>query len=236
MDVIDRLLTAAVAKGLSEKEIAQAAGLSYSQVNRVLHRKTKALNLRHVEAVAEVVGVSMAALYAEDDAAAKQQAGEAREALQTISAFIDRHDPVGLQRRAAAAIPNRRPSYRARPFPVAATPNVELYAGDKLPPVDVPPELAKRGARFAARAIGDSMIGAGIESGDFVFFRTANSEEEARGKAVICRVNTSVYLKRLKWTKDEVRLESENEGYKPLVIREGDEFELYGIVVLPASP
>jgi SOS-response transcriptional repressor LexA len=236
MDVIDGLLAAAEAKGLSEKEIARAAGLSYSQVNRLLHRKTKTLNLRYVEVVAEALGVSMATLYAADDAAAKRHAEEARAALQTISGFIDRHDPAGLQRRAATAMPKRRPSYCARPFPVAATPNVELYAGEKLPPVDIPPELAKRGARFAARAIGDSMIGVGIESGDFVFFRTANSEAEPRGKVVICRVNTSVYLKRLKWTKDEVRLESENEGYKPLVIREGDEFELYGIVVLPASP
>jgi phage repressor protein C with HTH and peptisase S24 domain len=234
MDVIDGLVAAAAAKGLSTKEIAQAASLSYSQVTRLLSRKTKALDLRHVEAVAEVLGVSMAALYAGEDAAAKQQAQETRAALQTISAFIDRHDPTGLEHSGAASARKRRPAYRARPFPVAATPNVELDEGDKLPPVDVPPPLAKRGARFAARAIGDSMIGAGVENGDFVFFRSANSEEEARGKVVICRVNTAVYLKRLKWTKDEVRLESENEGYKPILIREGDEFELYGIVVLPA--
>lgn len=234
MDVIEGLVAAAVAKGLSKKEIAQAAGLSYSQVDRLLNRKTKALDLRHVEALAEVLGVSMAALYAGEDAGAKQLADEARAALQTLSGFIDRHDPARFHRRAAAPAPKRSTSYRARPFPVSATPNVELYEGDKLPPVDVPPELAMRGARFAARARGESMIGAGIENDDFVFFRSANSEKEARGKVVICRVNTSVYLKRLKWTKDEVRLESENEGYKPIVIREGDEFELYGIVVLPA--
>jgi repressor LexA len=48
-------------------------------------------------------------------------------------------------------------------------------------------------------------------------------------------LGTGVYLKRLERVGDEVRLLSENEGYKPITVRPDDDFELYGVVVRPAK-
>jgi len=75
------------------------------------------------------------------------------------------------------------------------------------------------------------MIGVGIDDGDIVFFREPTSTKPPLGELVIIRVNTGVYLKRLKVVRREKRLESENPEYRPLVIQPEDDVELFGIVV-----
>ena len=101
--------------------------------------------------------------------------------------------------------------------------------------IDIPNELWNRGARHAARAVGDSMIDAGIEDGDIVFFRRTRNVRGARGHVVICRVNSGIYIKRLALVGEQIHLESENAAaaYPTIVVRPHDEVELYGVVLLP---
>lgn len=232
MDVIDRLHLAVKASTKSKKEIARDAGMTRYQLSRLLNHRLESPSIYDIEAVARAIDLSMEALYAEErDTAA--EVVQAREALQVLGVFIDRHDQA-LAKKPAAIPKKKMASRRARPFPVAATPNVELFDGGEAPRRDIPDALWERGARYAAKAIGDSMIDAGIDSGDVVFFRQPTSIAAARGKIVVCRYGAGVYLKRLEKVGEGIRLLSENERYKPIVVGEGEEFELYGVVVLPA--
>ena len=117
----------------------------------------------------------------------------------------------------------------------AGWPNVVLFDSGEPIRKKIPPGLWARGARQAARAVGDSMVDAGIRSGDFVFFVPETSRRAARGKIVVIRVNTSVYLKYYKEIGGQKMLVSAKAGLDPILIKPGDEVELYGIVVLPQS-
>ena len=230
MDVIDRLHAAVNASGLSKKQVAHLAGMTIWELSRLLNHRLDSPSIHDIEAVAAAIGLPMAALYS-DDADLAAETALAREALQVIAGYLDRRD--GTPKRAPARA-KRKSSRTARPFPVAATPNVELFEGEESRRREIPPELWSRGARHVARAIGDSMTGAGIESGDLVFFRPPVSIGAARGKIVVCRHGTNVYLKRLQRTGDRIRLVSDNERYAPIVVQPDDELELYGVVVLPS--
>lgn len=232
MDVIDRLHAAVKESRIPKKRIAHLAGMGASDLSRLLNHHLQSPSIYDIEAVARAIGLPMETLYAEEREMPAEVA-EARAALQTLSVFVERHDP-SLVRKPPPPMKTKA-SRRARPFPMAATPNVELFEGTEAPRSDVPDELWGRGARHAARVSGDSMIDAGIDSGDIVFFRPATSIAAARGKIVVCRYGTSSYLKRLDRVGDEIRLLSENERYKPLIVAPGDDFELYGVVVLPAK-
>ncbi|HEV7764792.1 MAG TPA: S24 family peptidase [Thermoanaerobaculia bacterium] len=100
--------------------------------------------------------------------------------------------------------------------------------------IEIPSDLWNRGARHAARAVGDSMVDAGIGNGDVVFFRRTRNVQAARGHVVVCRVNSGIYIKRLVLEGDELRFESDNvaAAYPAIVIKPDDEVELYGVVVL----
>jgi SOS-response transcriptional repressor LexA len=228
MDVIDRLHAAVNASPLSKKQIAHLAGMTPWELSRLLHHKLESPSIHDIEAVASAIGISMASLYVEEAELAAETA-QARDALQVLSRYLDQRDASPAR---VTSRPKRKSSRTARPFPVAATPNVEMFAGEESRRREIPPELWSRGARFVARAIGDSMTGAGIESGDLVFFRPPVSINAARGKIVVCRLGGGVYLKRLQRTGDRVRLVSDNERYGPIVVGPEDDFELYGIVVL----
>ena len=90
----------------------------------------------------------------------------------------------------------------------------------------VPARLA-RGAHFALRIEGDSMVGAGIEDGDYVVVRRQPAAES--GEVVVARLaGGEVTCKRLeKLPGQAARLLPANPRYAPL---EGDAFELIGVV------
>ncbi len=219
MDLIDRLKAAVKASGKLQKQIAHDAGLDATKLSRLLRGQIKA-NIEDVEAVLAALGRTMQSLYA----------GEAevdvRLALKTLTDYVDKHEV------ATRVIPKKRaPSRLARTFPVAATPNVTLFDERKRRRVEIPPSLWKAGARYAASVVGDSMIDAGINDGDIVYFRQPAAKRPPRGELVIIRVNDGVYLKRYDESRGEKRLLSDNEAYRAIVLQPEDDVELYGIVV-----
>jgi SOS-response transcriptional repressor LexA len=220
MDVIDRLNAAVKASGKARKTIAHDAGMSASKLTRLLRRQIHA-RIDDVEAILGALQLTMQSLYA----------GEAnvdvdvRLALKTLTEYVDRHEP--------RATPKRAPSRVVRPFPVAATPNVVLFDARTNSRTRIPDDLWERGARHAARVTGDSMIDAGIDDGDVVYFKPSTTKRPPRNAMVIIRVNDGVYLKRYEEARGERRLVSENEAYRPIVLGPEDDVELYGVVVQP---
>jgi transcriptional regulator with XRE-family HTH domain len=218
MDVIDRLNAAVKASGKARKQIALDAGMSTSKLSRLLRREIHA-RIVDVEAILGALNLTMESLYG----GGINVDVDVRLALKTLADYVDRHEP--------RATPKRRASRMVRPFPVAATPNVVLFDASAKARIDIPEELWRKGARYGARVVGDSMIDTGIDDGDVVFFRPLQTANPPRGAIVIIRVNDGVYLKRYEEARGERRLLSENEAYRPIVLKPEDEVELHGVVV-----
>ncbi len=78
---------------------------------------------------------------------------------------------------------------------------------------------------FALRVRGDSMINAGIHSGDLVVVRPQSSADD--GQIVVARIGDEATVKRLSRKNGQVWLLPENDAYEPI---DGSEAELIGIV------
>ncbi len=83
-------------------------------------------------------------------------------------------------------------------------------------------------ATFFVRAIGDSMLGAGIFPNDILIID--RSLKPISGKIIIAAIDGELTVKRLKTTGKKIYLLAENPYYKPIEIRDGQEFEVWGVV------
>lgn len=83
-------------------------------------------------------------------------------------------------------------------------------------------------ATFFVKVKGDSMINAGIHSGDILVVDRALEPKDK--KIVVAVLNGEFAVKRVRKIKDKLFLVSENENYAPIEIKEGAEFEIWGTV------
>jgi DNA polymerase V len=83
-------------------------------------------------------------------------------------------------------------------------------------------------ATFFVRVNGDSMIGAGVHTGDLLV--VDRSLEPADKSVVIAVVNGELTVKRIRMRKGKITLEPENEHYPTQQITECVEFEVWGVV------
>ncbi len=83
-------------------------------------------------------------------------------------------------------------------------------------------------ATFFVRAAGDSMIGAGIHSGDILVVDRAL--DPGANSVVIAVIDGDLTVKRIQRTGGKLFLAAENPRYRPIEIREGMDFEVWGVV------
>ncbi len=96
-------------------------------------------------------------------------------------------------------------------------------------PLDLNELLVKRpAATFFVRAAGDSMIGAGIQSGDVLV--VDRSLEAVDGAVIIASVDNEFTVKYLKKNGTNIRLEAANRRYKPIVFDGEMELRIFGVV------
>ena len=107
-------------------------------------------------------------------------------------------------------------------FPTLADEHIEAK-------LDLNTHLIKHpAATFLVRAEGDSMQGAGIQSGDMLVVN--RSLEVTHGKIVIAAVNNELTVKRL-WRRDgEVKLLAENPDYLSIDITHESDVVIMGVV------
>ncbi|HEY8189849.1 MAG TPA: transcriptional repressor LexA, partial [Micavibrio sp.] len=89
---------------------------------------------------------------------------------------------------------------------------------DETATVDIPPSmLGRNGEHYALTVDGDSMIKAGINDGDIVIIRRADTANN--GAIVVALVDDSeVTLKRFRRSGSKIILEPENDAYEPQVL------------------
>jgi DNA polymerase V len=83
-------------------------------------------------------------------------------------------------------------------------------------------------ATFLVRAEGDSMLDAGIFSGDILVVDRSLTAQE--NNIVIAVIDGDLTVKRIQFTKQGVALLPENKNYKPIVISQDEELSIWGIV------
>lgn len=81
---------------------------------------------------------------------------------------------------------------------------------------------------FFVRASGDSMIGAGIYSGDILI--VDRNIEPKHGKIVIAAIDGQLTVKRLHKESQKILLKAENPEYKDIEIYQGSEATIWGVV------
>lgn len=89
-------------------------------------------------------------------------------------------------------------------------------------------------ATFFVRVTGDSMIGAGIHSGDLLIVDRAI--EPADGRVVVVALDGELTVKRLSMRDGHVMLLPENERYAPITITPEHQFEIWGVVTNVIHP
>ena len=82
---------------------------------------------------------------------------------------------------------------------------------------------------FMIEAVGDSMIGAGIQEKDLLI--VSSKTEPTHGKIVIAAINGEYTVKRLHRKSDGTRLMPANDAYPPIDISGKVDFHIAGVVV-----
>ena len=96
-------------------------------------------------------------------------------------------------------------------LPILAEENLE----DTIP---LPTQFVGDGELFMLEVQGDSMIGAGILSGDYV---VVQSQETARnGEIIVAMIEDEATVKRFEKASDHVKLISENPDFEPIITRD----------------
>lgn len=88
--------------------------------------------------------------------------------------------------------------------------------------------IRNKEATFIFKIKGDSMIEAGIFEGDSLVID--RSIEAKHGNIVLAVLNSDFTVKRLYRRGGTIKLVPENKIYPPIVVKEGDELEIWGVV------
>lgn len=81
---------------------------------------------------------------------------------------------------------------------------------------------------FLARALGESMTGAGIFDGDLLVVN--RGKQAQKGHVVVASLNGECFVKRLAKEGNTWILRAENPAYPPRYVLEADELQIWGVV------
>ncbi len=184
-------------QGTNVTALCKKAGVGRATLSELNAGRTKGLKLETAAKLAQALGVTVDALLGTAENSSATQQGRLPDNCVPVRPPTGNVPILGV-------IPAGDP--------VLANEDVEGYA-----PVDVSdPENC-----FWLRVRGDSMVGAGIQSGDLVLLRRQNFASD--GQIVACRLNTDeATLKRFKRQGDTVLLLPENPRHEPRIVSARD--------------
>ncbi len=84
------------------------------------------------------------------------------------------------------------------------------------------------GNHFVLQVQGDSMIEEGILNGDYVVFRKQATAQN--GQTVVALINNEATIKKYFRRKDKIELHPANEAYKPIIVGQGEDFRIEGVL------
>lgn len=102
--------------------------------------------------------------------------------------------------------------------PILAEENISSY-------FPVPAEMVPKGESFVLNVKGDSMINAGIFSGDQIFVNSCNTARN--GDIIVALIDDSATVKTFYKEDDHIRLQPENDTMEPIIV---DDCQILGKV------
>jgi repressor LexA len=90
-------------------------------------------------------------------------------------------------------------------------------------------DVVRSGQHFALRAVGDSMVGAGINDGDLIIVRQQPIAED--GDIVVALLNNEATVKRLRIKDELIELVPENPEVRKIRVRPEDDLRVLGKIV-----
>ena len=106
--------------------------------------------------------------------------------------------------------------------PILATENIMGY-------YPLPTNDYKSDSTYMLKVVGDSMTEIGIDDGDIII--VDKSKEPINSKIVVAMIDDSVTVKRFFKEKDRVILHPENKQYNDIILNQGDDLAILGVVV-----
>lgn len=183
------------------------AGLEQATVSDILNDRTRPA-FSTVERIVGAIGTTYGELFDEP------------------RVFLSVEDALALHK--AMAVLNRLLANDARqPEKASPRPGDEVLP---LPAEPIPERQFRQGARRAFKVTTDAMIGAGVLDGDIVFVSPIVDLAAAEGEIVVCRLDGTLYLKRLEVRGRQTALVSANPRYPDVIVRESDNFVMIGVV------
>ena len=109
--------------------------------------------------------------------------------------------------------------------PILAEENIESY-------FPIPADMVPRGESFMLKVKGDSMINAGIFSGDQIFVNACNTA--SNGDMVVALIDDSATVKTFYKEEGHIRLQPENDEMDPIIVEDCQILgKVYGVLRLP---
>ena len=138
--------------------------------------------------------------------------------------------PVSRLEDIKALIDNEEPEYQLPLYGSVVKAGFPSPADDYIETkLDLNSHLIKHpAATFFVRASGESMINAGIQSGDILI--VDRSIEASHNKIVIAAIDGELTVKRLSKRNHQVQLVAENPQFKPIDITEEQDLVIWGVV------
>lgn len=221
-DWVDRLKQAVDAQG-KQSALAARAGVDASALSDILRGKTTDPKVQTLLKVCRECGVTLGWLFGE----AGFELGEADFRL------LDEIESWAHEKRKQRPQPETARRMRAAaPLPAVATARSETRDVGEVRDRTIPREYQNAGATAVFIARGDSMTGAGIFDGDFLFVRESRNWRSADGHIIVARLDGTLTLKRLHIDGGAITLRNENGDSRAITINEAHGgCELIGLVV-----
>lgn len=135
--------------------------------------------------------------------------------------------PLANKKRALELIPIN-PNSATIPFLGTVAAGIPIEAIEVPETIDVPESFLGRGANFALRVKGDSMIDEGIRDGDVLIVNKQPHAEN--GWMVVALIDGEATVKRIYRQGDEVELRPSNSRMAPIRVK-GSEVQIVGTIV-----
>jgi transcriptional regulator with XRE-family HTH domain len=223
-DLGARVTAAIEASGKTRAQISAEAKLHKSELSRIENGHAANISRKRLENLAEVLGTTAGFLLGDPMVLSPKDEEELLRHRSWIDDKLPKIDalnePNAILIVSAVQTPARS---RQRGDMIADTPHVPKLE-------DVPGTFRRREVQHVLRALGDSMIEAGIAHDD-TLYATAGAKPTV-GKIIACRWRGKTFVKRVVSEHDHLLLRSENPRYMAIEFDpKSPDFEMIGIVI-----
>ena len=217
-----RVTEAIKASGKPRSQIIAETGINKSELSRIENGHAVNVGRKRLALLAKATGTTVGYLHGDPMVLSLEDEEELLRHRNWIDGKLPKIEPASNAILIASALET----------PIRTRHRGDLIADSpQLSPLDVPNTFPRREVQHVLRALGDSMIDAGIVDGD-TLYATAALKKPSVGKIIACRWHGEIYAKRMVAEHDRHFLRSENPRYLSIEFDpKSPDFEMIGVVI-----